>query len=114
MTTEPSKRIWLYPDRTFTRPRDLEIIVLGAPLAIAPLMAELRATIERWEGFESVHAIMMGDQLLGFRATRSKLATYDDPVAEAMHMLGRKFPRIEWVGEYGMAYVSPTGVVGVW
>ncbi|HUS27565.1 MAG TPA: hypothetical protein VMZ53_03630 [Kofleriaceae bacterium] len=103
----PSKRIWIYPDRTFTRPRDLEIIVLGEPEVIAPFMVELRNTIESWPGFDQVHPITMGEQLLGFRASRSKLAEHDDPVAEAMLML-KRFP-IEWTGNgYGL------GIVGLW
>lgn len=103
----PSKRIWLYPDRTYTHPRDLEIIVLGTPTAIAPFVAELRVQLESWAGFENVHAIAMGDQMIGFRVTRSKFATHDDPVAEAMLALD-KLGRIEWHSS------SRAGTVGLW
>lgn len=103
----PSKRIWLYPDRTFTRPRDLEFVVLGEPTEIAAFMVELRGTLEGWRGFEGALPLVIGSQLVGFRASRSKHAQQDDPVAEAMTML-RAFP-IEWSGNgYGV------GIVGFW
>jgi hypothetical protein len=104
----PAKRIWLYPDRTFTRPRDLEIIILGEPEAIAPLVVDVRALLHTWPGFENVHPIVMGDQAIGFRASRSKHATHDEPLAEAMLML--RGHRIEWTGgDPGWA-----GIVGTW
>lgn len=87
-------------------PRDIEIIIVGAPLLIAPLVTELHIMLEAADGFESVQPLVMGAQQVGFRATRSKRATHDDPIAEAMLVL-RRFP-ITW------EVVGPRLVGGTW
>lgn len=102
----PSQRIWICPIGPFA----IEIIILGEPNAIAPLAARVRTVLESWPGFDRVDTLVMGAQVVGFRANRSNIATHDDPIAEAFLMLS-KFG-IEW------SHTCPDsrrlGVVGTW
>ncbi len=100
----PENRIMLYPVGTF----DVEILILGEPEKIAGFVAEVKGILERWIGFSHVQPIAMGSQVIGFTAQRDKLATHDDPIAEAMLML-RRFDAIGW------ADGGPRcGMVGTW
>lgn len=102
----PSRRIWLYPDHV----NSIEIIVLGEPEEIAPFMFELRSALATWLGFQRDYPIMMGEQLIGFRAERSQHATHADPLAEALRMFtAANLAHIEWTGTDG-----GIGIVGTW
>lgn len=90
--TPPARRLWLYPLGAV----DLEIVILGPPILIAPFVVRLRSIVEAWPGFENVQPITMGEQLIGFRVTRSRVAERYDPVAEAMLAL-HELP-LEWTG----------------
>lgn len=108
----PSRRIWLYPDPSWSRAREIEIMIFGSRAEIVPLMVAVQATLDQWPGFEHVEVLGTADVPLGFRATRSKHAQHDDAVAEAMLMLGSTRMsafRIQWSGNgWG------SGMVGTW
>lgn len=101
----PTNRLWLF----LASETDVEIVLLGDVLSNAPTMADLHQALEHCQGFENVRPLVMGAQVIGFRATRSANATYIDPIAEAMLLL-RRYPRIEWCGSGG----NRAGNVGTW
>lgn len=101
--TNPERRIHLYPVGAC----DVEILILGEPENIAPLVAEISGHLTHWIGFSSMRMLTMGAQVIGFRATRDENATHADALAEAILMLRKQ--QIAW------ADGGPRcGLVGTW
>lgn len=96
MTTEraPARRVWLWAPT----PEAIEILVVGPTLQIAPMFALIKRTAEDWRGFERVQIIVSGMGAAGIWAARTQLATYDDPIAEALLMFGSREPlrAVQW------------------
>jgi hypothetical protein len=86
VTTErsPERRVWLWAPRNDS----VEVIVVGPTLQIAPLFALIKRTAEDWPGWERVSIIVSGMGAAGIWAAQTPLATYDDPIAEALLMFG--------------------------
>lgn len=109
MTTEraPARRVWLWAPT----PEAIEIIVVGPTLQIAPLFALIKRTAEDWRGWERVQIIVSGMGAAGIWAARTRFATYDDPIAEALMMFQSREPlrAVQWA--------TPSvrgGAVGEW
>lgn len=109
MTTEraPERRVWLWAPTS----EAIEILVVGPTLQIAPMFALIKRTAEDWRGWERVQIIVSGMGAAGIWAARTRFATYDDPIAEALLMFGSREPlRAVW-------WATPSargGAVGEW
>lgn len=90
----PARRVWLWAPTD----ESIEILVVGPTIEIAPMFALIKATAEEWRGFERVQIIVSGMGAAGIWAARTRFATYDDPIAEALLMFGSREPlrAIEW------------------
>ncbi len=109
MTIEraPSRRVWLWA------PTDeaIEILVVGPTIQIATMFAIIKRTAEDWSGWERVQIIASGMGAAGIWAARTRLATYDDPIAEALLMFDSRKPlrTVRWVTPSARG-----GAVGEW
>lgn len=109
MTTEraPARRVWLWaPDNV-----GIEIFVVGPTMQIAHVAAAILRTAEGWPGWERVQIIASGSCSVGLWASLTKLATYDDPIAEALLMF-RSHERLRVI-----QWTTPSvrgGAVGEW
>lgn len=96
MTVEsaPARRVWLWAPSNYA----IEVIVVGPTLKIAPLFALIKHTAEAWPGWESVQIIVSGTNAAGIWALQTRLATYDDPIAEALLMFGshKRLGEVRW------------------
>lgn len=96
MTTEsaPARRVWLWAPSY----EAIEILVVGPTLQIAAMFALIKRTAEDWRGWERVQIIVSGMGAGGIWAARTRFATYDDPIAEALLMFGSREPlrAVQW------------------
>lgn len=109
MTTDraPARRVWLWAPTGDT----IEILVVGPTVQIGPMFALIKRTAEDWRGFERVQIIVSGMGAAGIWAARTRFATYEDPIAEALLMIGSREPlrAVQWT--------TPSvsgGAVGEW
>lgn len=109
MTIEwaPVRRVWIWaPDAA-----GVEILVVGPTMQIARIAAAIMKSAENWPGFERVQIIASGACAVGFWAGLTRLATYDDPIAEALLMFRSCEPlrAIQWTTPSARG-----GAVGEW
>lgn len=88
----PQRRILLVQPRRHTDPRLVEVLLLGEPEDIAPMVATVGHAISLARGLDCVQPLVMGTQQIGYTARRNNTATYHSPIDEVHHELQGHVP----------------------
>lgn len=88
----PQRRIWIVQPHAYTDPQFVEVLVLGEPENVAPMVTALSFALNGASSLDAVQPLVMGLQQVGFSARRNYQAVYDNVVAEVHRVLQEQLP----------------------